>query len=139
MSDNEIDKVLGQIKNKYSGNIEQKYLNQMYEIGILVTNKKFDKEKLNKKLSKMIDERSYDAIEIVRQAKRKDLLNAFKQGVKDGSTQEYRQAYDSTNTYQYTPEKLIKRGIIDGILDKFTKNQDDKFTKNQDDKKQKDL
>lgn len=119
MSDNDIERVLGKIKNKYSGNTDQKHLNQMYEIGILVTNKKFDKEKLNTKLSKLIDEKSYDVIEIVRQHKRKELLNAFKQGVKDGSSPEYRQAYDSTNKYQYNHDKLIKRGIIDGILDNF--------------------
>jgi hypothetical protein len=115
----EISLFLSKIKNKYSNNTEQKHLNQMYDIGILVANKEFNKEKLSIKLTKFIDDRTKDTIRKVKNAKRNRLINAFKQGVEDGLSDEYRLAYNDSNEYQYTKEKLQKRAHIDKVLDNF--------------------
>ena len=114
---NEIDLFLSKIQNKYSGNAYQKDLNQLYDVGILVVNKNFDRKKIVKKIKKMIKERSKDPIKQVRDAKKVSLFEAFKQGIKDAQSDVYRLAYDNTNTYQYDIEKLTKRAHIDSVLD----------------------
>lgn len=122
----DITDFLSKIANKYSDNAEQKHLNQMYNIGIMLTNKKFNKEKMIKKIEKIIDIRSQDAIEQVREHKRKSLIDALNRGIEDGLSDEYRMAYNSANQYQYNDvEKLKKRAYIDGIIDSlnsFTSN-----------------
>src|SRR5579872_2861230 len=93
-SDNNYDKTtndeilsfLSKIQNKYSSNAEQKHLNQMYDIGILCVNKKFNQQKLVQSLTKIIDERSKDPIRKVRDNKRASLIAAFKQGILDASS-----------------------------------------------------
>lgn len=114
---NDITQFLSTIQNKYSGNAEQKHLNQLYDIGIMTTNKNFDRDKLVAKLTKIIDRKSNDPIKKVREYKRKSLIEAFRQGIDDGLSSEYRMAYDGTNRYQYCPEKLRLRGHIDAIRD----------------------
>jgi hypothetical protein len=123
MSD-EISSFLSKIENKYSGNADQKHLNQMYDIGILVVNKNFNQKKLIQKITKIIEDRSKDQLKTIRELKRKSLMDAFKQGIEDASSPEYRYAYDDANQYQYSKEKLKKRAYIDGLLDKFNENND---------------
>jgi hypothetical protein len=118
-AEKEIESFLGKIQNKYSGNTDQKHLNQMYDIGILVSNKKHNKQKMAIKLAKLVDERSIDPIKIVSENKRKNLLNALQQGVKDGMSDTYRLAYDGNSQYQYTAESLAMRSHIDKVLDDF--------------------
>lgn len=113
----QISTFLGKIKNKYSGNVDQKYLNQMYDIGIMIANKNFNEEKLVKKLTKIVTDRSYDPIKRVRDHKKKSLLDALKKGIDDGLSEEYRYAYDSSNKYRYDSETLKKRARIDSVLD----------------------
>jgi hypothetical protein len=115
----EIASFLSKIKNKYSGNAERKHLNQMYDIGILCMNKKFNQQKLVNLLSKLIEDRSNDPIKKIRDEKRASLIAAFKKGIEDASSDDYRMAYDESNRYQYDSEKLKKRAHIDSILDKF--------------------
>lgn len=115
----EISIFLSKIQNKYSGGAYQKHLNQMYDIGILVTNKDFNKDKLVKKLTHIIEIKSNDSIKKVRDSKRKALLQAFKRGIKDGLSDDYRLAYDESNTYQYDSYKIKKRAHIDYVLDNF--------------------
>ena len=110
---------LSKIQNKYSGNAEQKHLNQLYDIGILCANKTFNHKKLVDKLSKIIEERSNDPIQKVRDTKRISLTNAFKKGIEDGSSEEYRSAYNNYNKYQYDSEKLKKRAHIDNVLNHY--------------------
>ncbi len=116
----DVSDALSRILNKYSGNAEQKHLNQLYDLGILSVNKHFDKDKLTKKLKKIINERSHDPIEKVAEFKRKSLINAFKRGIEDAMSDDYRKAYDKNNKYQYNKEKIIKRGYIDGVIDKYS-------------------
>jgi len=115
----EITSFLSKIQNKYSDNAEQKHLNQMYDIGILCVNKNFDQQKLIEKLSKIIEARSQDPIKKIRDNKRISLINAFKQGIEDGSSEIYRSAYDKSNNYQYDNEKLSIRARIDRVLDSY--------------------
>jgi len=116
----EISSYLGKITNKYSGNAEQKHLNQLYDIGILIVNNSFNHQKLAKKLTKIIEDRSFDTIKQVQDHKRQSLLDALKRGIEDGNSPEYRMAYDNTNRYQYDSEKLKKRAHIDSVLTNFT-------------------
>lgn len=120
-TDDEIAMFLSKIQNKYSDNTDQKHLNQMYDIGILVANRDFNREKLIKKLTKIIDERTREHIKKVRVVKRTQLVEAFKKGIEDGMSDEYRLAYDNSNAYQYNSEKLQKRAHIDSVLDNFGK------------------
>lgn len=126
--DDDIANFLSKISNKYSGNAEQKNLNQMYDIGILIANKKFNKDKLIQKLTKIIEEKSNDPIKQIRDAKKISFINALKQGISDGMSDEYRYAYDSSNRYQYIDrEKLKKRAIIDSVLNNFDDISGDTF------------
>ena len=118
----EIGSFLSRMQNKYSGNADQKHLNQLYDIGILITNKSFNKKKLIHKINKIIDDRSRDPIKKVSELKRIELVSALKRGIKDGMSDEYRFAYDKNNTYQYDSEKLKKRAHIDSVLNHFSLN-----------------
>jgi hypothetical protein len=113
----EITNFLSKIQNKYSGGADQKHLNQMYDIGIIIANRKFDKDRLINKLTIIINKRSDDPLKQVRDMKKRALLEALSKGVEDGSSDTYRQAYDQSNRYRYDGEKLEKRGYIDGVLD----------------------
>ena len=118
MSD-DITTFLAKIHNKYSNNAEQKHLNQMYNIGILVANKNFNREKLTRIIEKIIQKRSHDPIKKIKEQKRKSLIEAFKKGINDAISEEYMMAYDSSNKYQYDKEKLKKRAELDYLLDTF--------------------
>ena len=115
----EIESFLGKIQNKYSGNADQKHLNQMYDIGILISNKDHNKQKMAIKLAKLVEERSADPIKLVREYKRNKLLDALQQGIKDGSSDIYRHAYGVNSQYQYTPDTLAIRAHIDRVLNDF--------------------
>ena len=115
----EISSYLSQLHNKYSNNAEQKYLNQMYDIGILVANKKFNQKKLTDVINKILDKKSNDPIKKIRDDKRKSLLNAFKQGIEDGLSDDYTMAYNDSNKYQYDSEKLKKRARADYLINQF--------------------
>lgn len=118
-TNDDITNFLSKIQNKYSGNAEQKHLNQLYDIGIMVANKNYNRDKLIKKLTKIVEDRSDDPIKKVREYKRVMLLEAFEKGIGDGLSDEYRLAYDKTNRYQYDSEKLKKRAHIDSVLNKL--------------------
>lgn len=118
-NDDDISSFLEKIKNKYSGNAEQKHLNQLYDIGILCVNKSFNRQKLIRTLTKLIDERCKDPVKQIRDNKRAALIEAFKKGIEDASSEEYRLAYDNSNKYQYNKEKLVVRARIDKVIDNF--------------------
>ena len=86
----------------------------------MCVNKRFDYQRMMRLLTKVIDERSKDPIKKIRDEKRSALIAAFKRGVDDASSDEYRMAYDNSNRYQYDSEKLKKRAYIDSIIDNFT-------------------
>lgn len=115
----EISLFISRIQNKYSGNAEQKHLNQMYDIGVLIVNKNFNKTKLIEKLTKIIEERSKDSLKKVREYKKIALMDALNRGIDDAMSDEYRCAYDNSNRYQYDRERLKKRAHIDSVLDHF--------------------
>jgi hypothetical protein len=119
VTQDEIFECISRIQNKYSGNAEQKHLNQMYDIGILMTNKPFDTKKLIDKLTKIIDNRSRDPLRKVQEYKRSCLIDALKRGITDGMSDTYRMAYDNMNRYQYDDEKLKKRAHIDSVVNNF--------------------
>ena len=122
-SPDEVSILLNRISNKYTGNALMKDLNQMYDVGIMMANKKFDKEKLVNKLTKIIDIKSDHPIKEIRFQKKKQLLEALQNGINDGSSDEYRLAYDSAGRYQYSDrEKLKVRGRIDAVLDNHRKS-----------------
>lgn len=113
----EVDEFLNKISNKYSGNADMKYLNQMYDIGIMMSNKNFDKERLADKLSKIIDRKADHPIKRIRLHKKQQLLKALQQGIDDGASDEYRQAYDNAGKYQYDDKtNLVIRARIDAVL-----------------------
>ena len=115
----EISEFLSQMHNKYSNNAEKKYLNQMYEIGILVANKKFNQQKLTDVINKILEKKSNDPIKKIRDEKRKSLLDAFKHGIEDGMSDDYMMAYNNSNKYQYDAEKLKKRARLDYLMNQF--------------------
>lgn len=115
----EISSFLSQIHNKYSNNAEKKYLNQMYDIGILIANKKFNQQKLTDVINKILDKKSTDPIKKISDEKRKSLLDALKRGIKDGMSDDYMMAYNNSNKYQYDPEKLKKRARLDCLMNQF--------------------
>lgn len=119
MTSDEISSFISRIQNKYSNNAEQKHLNQMYDIGILIVNKEFNKDKLIDKLTKIIEKRSWDPLKKVREHKKKTLLNALQQGIDDAMSDEYRFAYNISNRYSYDSDKLKKRARIDSVLENF--------------------
>jgi len=119
ISSDDVSSFLSKIHNKYSGNAEQKHLNQLYDIGILCVNKSFDHRKLVEKLTKIIDDRSQDPLKHIRDHKRTTLIAAFKKGIEDGLSDEYRSAYDNSNRYRYDSDKLKKRARIDNMLKNF--------------------
>ncbi len=116
----EISIFLSKIQNKYSDNAEQKHLNQLYNIGILCVNKKFNQTKLLEKLTKIINERCSDPIKQIRDSKRASLIEAFKKGTTDGLSDEYRMAYDNSNKYIYDIEKIKKRALLDNLLNNLS-------------------
>ena len=119
ISSDEISGFLSKIHNKYSGNAEQKHLNQLYDIGILCVNKSFNRQKLIVKITKIIEERSHDSLKNIRDLKKSALISAFKKGIEDGLSDDYRAVYDSSNRYQYDSDKLKKRARIDNVLNNF--------------------
>lgn len=84
IDNDEITEFLHRIQNKYSNNTEHKHLKQLYDIGLKISNRNFNREKLINILTKLIDKCSQDPIQQVREYKRKKLLDAFKKGVNDG-------------------------------------------------------
>lgn len=84
IDNDEVTEFLFRIQNKYSNNAEQKQLKQLYDIGLKISNRNFNRDKLIEILTKLIDKGSQDSIQIVREYKRKKLLDAFKKGVSDG-------------------------------------------------------
>lgn len=88
----EVSEFLFRIQNKYSNNAEKKQLRQLYDIGLKISNRNFNRDKLINILTKLIDKGSQDSIQKVREYKRKKLLEAFKKGVSDGleKTHQYR-------------------------------------------------
>lgn len=119
ISGDEIAVFLSKIQNKYSGNADQKHLNQLYDIGILIANKNFNHHKIVQKITKIIEERSQDSIKKIRDYKRHHLIEALKKGIEDGLSEEYRFAYDSSNKYVFNSERLKKRAYIDSVLNSF--------------------
>lgn len=117
--EDEISSFIDKIRKKYSDNADQKHLNQLYDIGILIANKKIN-DKFASKLSKIIDDRSSNPIREVRETKRQMLLDAFKKGINDGMSGEYRSVYDSSGNFQSDSDKLAKRAHIDRILTIFS-------------------
>lgn len=115
----EISSYLAQLHNKYSNNAEKKCLNQMYNIGVLVANKKFNQQKLTEVINKLLDKKSDDPIKKIRDDKRKSLLDAFKHGVKDGMSDDYMMVYDDSNKYNCDSEKLKKRARLDCLMNQF--------------------
>lgn len=115
----EITKYLNILLNKYSGNTYQNDLNELYDIGILIVNGKYegDRETIVKKLTNIIMTKSKDYIG---GGKKRDLLQALQRGMQDGLSDDYRLAYDNKNTYQYNSEKLKVRGHIDRVLNDAT-------------------
>lgn len=119
LSGDEIAAFLSKIQNKYTDNAEQKHLNQLYDIGILIVNKNFNHHKIVQKITKIIEERSQDPIKKIRDYKRHHLIEALKKGIEDGLSDEYRFAYDSSNKYVFNSERLKKRAYIDSVLNSF--------------------
>lgn len=115
----EIEKFLGKIQNKYSGNAEQKHLNQMYDIGILISNRKHNRQKMATKIAKIVEERSADPIKLTREHKRHALLEALQKGIEDGTSETYRNAYDNSSKYSYDKDRLETRAHIDKVLNIF--------------------
>ena len=91
IDNDEVSEFLFRIQNKYSGDTERKHLRQLYDIGLKISNRNFNREKLIIMLTKLIDRGSYDKIHKIREYKRKKLLEAFMKGVDNGlnKTQQY--------------------------------------------------
>jgi hypothetical protein len=120
----EISSYLSQLHNKYSNNAEQKYLNQMYDIGILVANKPFNQKKMEEVINKILEKKSEDPIKRIKEEKKRSLIDAFKRGIEDGMSDDYAIAYNNANIYQYDSEKIKKRARIDYLMNQFnSKNQ----------------
>lgn len=118
MSTDEVSEMLNKISNKYTNDADMKHLNQIYDIGIMMANRKFNKHKLANKLSEIIDKYTYHPINDIREHKKKQLMTALQQGIDDGNSDDYRMAYDNAGKYKYNDKSsLIIRARIDAILD----------------------
>jgi hypothetical protein len=84
IDNDEVSAFLFRIQNKYSNNTEKKQLRQLYEIGLKISSRQFNRNELINILTKLIDKGSRDSIQKVREYKRKKLLDAFKKGINDG-------------------------------------------------------
>jgi hypothetical protein len=112
----EINDFLSELTNKYSGNANQKDLNELYDIGLYVANVNYNKDKMIDKIDKIVEKKAKSEIKVISENKKKELLEAFKNGIRDGSSNEYRLAYNKSNKYQYNKKKLSIRGRINGVL-----------------------
>ncbi len=109
---NDITDIITKLYNKYTYNIDQKYYNQLYDIGIIIVNKNYDHNKLVHKLTNLIAKLSCDNNTENERNKRVHLINALKKGITDATTNEYRTTY---NNYDF----LVKRALRDRVLDDY--------------------
>ena len=116
---NSISSILSTIYNKYSGGAEQKHLCQLYDIGVILVNRKFNKIKIIQKINKIIDDRSYDVIKEARKHKKIQLIKALRRGITDAMSKEYRMAYNNSNEYRYDDEMICIRARIESVLHAF--------------------
>jgi uncharacterized protein YpuA (DUF1002 family) len=122
-NNDDIKNILLKLENKYSGNAEQKHLNEMYDIGLLISNKEIDHKKMTIKLNNLIEKKAKSDIRELYERKKKSLIEALNHGINDGSSVEYRLAYDNSNKYQYNKRAISIRGRIDGVLNTLNTNK----------------
>jgi len=79
----ELNNILTEIESKYSYSVDKQHLEQMYDIGILMVNKKFN-IKIVDVLTNIIDNLTDDLTEEIRIEKRNELITALQNGIKDG-------------------------------------------------------
>ncbi len=79
----EFNTILSEIENKYSYSVDKQHLEQMYDIGIMMVNRKFN-IKIVDVLTNIIDDLTDDLIEDIRLEKRNELITALQNGIKDG-------------------------------------------------------
>lgn len=122
MSEKKTTDFLSELSNKYSGNVEQKNLNEIYDIGLMIANKKFNQDKMIEKVSSIINKKAHSEISDIFISRKNQLIEALNNGIRDGKSDEYRLAYNSSNKYQYDKKSLTIRGRIDGVLNKHDKS-----------------
>jgi hypothetical protein len=115
---NNVSDHLNVIFSKYTDTADFKDLEQFYNVGILMANKPYNKEKMILKLKQIIDKRSKDDVPEIAKKKRKKMLESMNKGFGDSMDKSIRDAYDLNGKYNYDQNKsnLMKRARIDAVL-----------------------
>lgn len=110
---------LGTMFSKYVDSAHPLDLEQFYNVGIMIANRPFNRERMIDKLSSLINERSCDEVYEIQQNKREQLLDSLNQGFQDSLDPKIRNGYDMIGKYNYDSynrNRLSVRARIDGIL-----------------------
>jgi hypothetical protein len=113
---------LGTMFSKYADSAHPLDLEQFYNVGVLIANRPFDRERMVEKLNKQIDERSKDEVIAIQRNKRAQLLEKINRGFQDSLNEKTRNAYDLNGKYNYGDrERLRIRARIDALLKRTKK------------------
>lgn len=117
-SKNNVDNHLNELNKIYTSDALPKHLDIMYEIGVVMTYKKYDKKKMSDKINTLIEKYSEDEIDKIKDRKRTQLINELKQAIYDCCDDNIIYAFDSKGNYMYdyyNINRLEKRARIDAI------------------------
>lgn len=117
-SKNNVDNHLNELNKIYTSDALPKHLDIMYEIGVVMTYKKYDKKKMSDKINTLIEKYSEDEIDKIKDRKKTQLINELKQAIYDCCDDNIIYAFDSKGNYMYdyyNINRLEKRARIDAI------------------------
>lgn len=115
---------LGIMFSKYAESAHPLDLEQFYNVGVLIANKPFNRDKMVDRLGCLIEERSKDEVTDIQRKKREQLLECMNKGFMDSTNEKVRNAYDLNGKYNYNNShryRLRIRARIDGLLAKSRK------------------
>jgi hypothetical protein len=110
---------LGTMFSKYTDSADPNDLEQFYNVGILIANKPFNRERMVSKLRRIITDKSKDDVIEIQQNKRIQLLEKMNQGYQNSLDRNIRDAYDVNGIYNYSTEhreRLRNRARIDATI-----------------------
>jgi hypothetical protein len=115
-TDNVVVNCLSELDREYTNDALSEHLTMMYEIGVRMSFKEFDKEKMESKLNDIIEQFSQDNIDDIRLRKRSQLLAELRRAISDSKDSTIMKAYDEKGEYMYyDTDRLKRRAIIDAI------------------------
>lgn len=108
---------LGSMFSKYADSAHPHDIEQFYNVGVMIANRPFDRDRMIDKLNHLIFERSKDKVVAIQRNKRSQLLDSMNRGFQDSLNEKIRNAYDLNGKYNYdNRDRLRKRARIDALL-----------------------